>query len=232
MFQGADSSSISHSIHKLNDDYLIRAGDEISIKLYSRKGANLVEAIRTGVTNIQESTNSTSSPFIVSNTGMIIIPIIGLLKVEGMTESQLKSTLESKFQQDYIEPYVYLKVENRRVFLFKGNQGAIVTLNRTPTSIFEVIAKSGGIDRFMSSADIMIIRGDIKKPQIFKVDLQTFAGIQNSETTLQANDIVYIPEKKRKLFYAMQDLSSVIAVPLTIVSSVLTTVVLLVTVSK
>jgi polysaccharide biosynthesis/export protein len=228
LFQNADSTFI-----RLNDDYLIRSGDEISIKLYSRKGANLVEAIRTSVTNLQENgISAIATPFIVSNTGTMVIPIIGTLRVEGMTESQLKSTLENKFQQDYIEPFVYLKVENRRVFLFKGNIGAVIPLNRTPTSIFEVIAKSGGVDRFMSTSNIMIIRGDLKKPQVYHVDLQTFKGIQTSETILQANDIIYIPEKQRKLYYTMQDISTVAAVPLAIISGVLTTVVLLVTITK
>lgn len=233
MFESVDTSYISHSIHALNDDYLIRQGDEISIKLYSRKGANLVEAIRTNVTNIQESGNTTSSlPFVVSNTGTIFLPIAGSIKVDGMTESQLKATLEAKFQHDYIDPFVYLKVENRRVFLFKGNVGSVINLNRTPTSIFEVIAKSGGLDRFMSTSDIKIIRGDLKSPQVFNVDLKTFKGIQNSETILQSNDIVYIPEKNRNLVYTMQDIGSVITVPLSIMSGIITSVVLLVTVSK
>lgn len=232
MFESADTSFIRQSIHKLNDDYLIQQGDEISVKLYSRKGANLVEAIRTSVTNAQETGVGVSTPFIVSNSGTIYLPIVGLIKVEGMTESQLKSTLESKFQHDYIDPFVYIKIDNRRVFLFKGNTGAVISLNRTPTSIFEVIAKSGGLDRFMSTSDIKIIRGDMKNPQVFKVDLKTFKGIQNSETILQSNDIVYIPEKNRSLVYVMQDVGSVIAMPLSVFSTVLTTIVLLVTVSK
>lgn len=231
MFQKVDSSSISKSIHKLNEEYLIRPGDEINLKLYSRKGANLIEAIRTNVTNVQENTTNSTTPFIVSYSGMISLPIIGSLKVEGMTESQLKSTLEAKFATDYIDPFVYLKVDNRRVFLFKGNTGQVVTINRAPTSIFEVIAKSGGMDRFMSSSEIMIIRGNIQNPQVFNVNLKTFQGIQNSETILQANDIIYIPERNRKLYYTMQDLSSIISVPLAIASSILTTV-LLVTVTK
>lgn len=233
MFNHVDSSYLSSTINKLNDDYLIRAGDELTLKLYSRKGANLVEAIRTSVTNNQETVaNISNTPFVVSNTGYITFPIIGVLKVEGMTESQLKTILENKFQTDYIDPFVYLKIENRRVFLFKGNVGAVIPLNRTPTSIFEVIAKSGGLERHMSTSEILIIRGKLNKPTVYKVDLQTFKSIQNSETILQTNDIVYIPEKKRKLYHTMQDISPIISVPLAIMSTIISSVVLLVTISK
>ena len=125
-----------------------------------------------------------------------------------------------------------LKIENRRVFLFRSNAASVVNLNKTPTNIFEVIAKSGGLDRYSSSSDILIIRGDLKRPTIFKVNLRTFQGIQNSEIILQSKDIVYIPEKQRKLYNTMQDISPIVTTPLAILSGIISTVVLLVTVTK
>jgi len=233
MFNNVDSSFLSRSINKLNDEYLIKNGDEISVKLYSRKGANIVEAIKTNVTNVQDAGQMTSnSLFTVSNSGFLDLPIVGNLKVEGMTESQLKSILEKKFSADYIDPFVVLKVENRRVFLFKGNSGAVVPINRTPTSIFEVIAKSGGLDRHLSTSNVLIIRGNLKTPTVYQVDLKTFKSIQNSETILQSNDIVYIPEKNRKLYYTMQDITPVISVPLGILSTLMSSIVLIITLSK
>lgn len=234
MFQNAQTTQLSKAIDELNEDYLIKPGDEINIKLYSRKGAQLVEAIRTNVTNPQELNSATmgGSSFVVSNNGTIVLPILGELVVDSLTESELKQFLERKFEKDYIQPFVHLKVENRRVFLFKGNMASVVSLNRTPTSIIEVIAKSGGLDRHMSSSDIMIIRGDLKEPTVFKVNLQTFKDIKKSEIVLQSNDIVYIPEKKRNLYYSMQDLAPIISTPLAILSGIMSTVVLLVTISK
>jgi len=233
MFQNIQPDQINMKIDKLNNDYLIQTGDELTIKLYTRQGAQLIEAIKTSVTNQQESgQQGVQTTYIVSNEGKITLPIIGELTVKGFTESKLKDLLERKFEKDYIQPFVVLKVENRRVFLFKGSNGAVINLNRTPTSIFEVIAKSGGLDRHMSSADILIIRGDLKQPSIFKVNLQTFEGIQNSEIILQSKDIVYIPEKQRKLFNTMQDIGPVITTPLAVLSGILSSIVLLVTVTK
>lgn len=234
MFQDLNTKRISTAIDEMNNDYLIQPGDEISIKLYTRNGAQLIEAIKTSVTNTQEagSQSNLSSTYVVSNEGKITIPIIGELIVDSLTELRLKELLERKFEKDYIQPYIMLRVENRRIFLFKGNTGAIVNLNRTPTSIFEVIAKSGGLERHHSSADILIIRGDLKQPTIYKVNLQTFQGIRNSEIVLQSKDIVYIPEKRRKLYNTMQDIAPIVTTPLAILSGVLSTVVLLVTVTK
>ncbi|MBL7788341.1 MAG: polysaccharide biosynthesis/export family protein [Chitinophagales bacterium] len=233
MFQDANSMQISQAIDKLNSEYLIQPGDEITIKLYTRQGAQLIEAIRSSVTSSPEtSTQSGQAVYVVSNEGKIVLPLLGEMKVDKMTESKLKELLEKKFERDYIQPFVMLRIENRRVFLFKGNTAAVVNLNKTPTNIFEVIAKSGGLERQMSSSDILIIRGDLKKPTIYKVNLQTFQGIQNSEIILQSKDIVYIPEKQRKLYHAMNDITPIVTTPLLVLSGILSTVVLIVTVTK
>ena len=230
MFQDVDAMQISQAIDRLNNEYLIQPGDEITIKLYTRQGAQLIEAIRSSVVNSSEAGAQTA--YVVSNDGKILLPLLGELKVDKLTESKLKELLEKKFERDYIQPFVMLNIENRRVFLFKGNAAAVINLNKTPTNIFEVIAKSGGLERHISSSDILIIRGDLKRPTIFKVNLQTFQGIQNSEIILQSKDIVYIPEKQRKFYYILQDISPILTAPSLIFSSIISTVVLLVTLTK
>ena len=233
MFQDVDAMQISQAIDRLNNEYLIQPGDEITIKLYTRQGAQLIEAIRSSVVSSAETgTQGGQAVYVVSNDGKILLPLLGELKVDKLTESKLKELLEKKFERDYIQPFVMLNIENRRVFLFKGNAAAVINLNKTPTNIFEVIAKSGGLERHISSSDILIIRGDLKRPTIFKVNLQTFQGIQNSEIILQSKDIVYIPEKQRKFYYILQDISPILTAPSLIFSSIISTVVLLVTLTK
>ncbi len=233
MFNNIDSTSISHSINQLKNNYLIQPGDEISLKIFTRKGASLVEAIRTNVTTMQDNSfSNTGNVFVVSNDYQINLPILGLVTVQGMNESELKKMLESKFSQDYQEPFIQLNVENRRAFLFKGEQGGVIALNRTPTSIFEVIAKSGGLTRHLSTSDVLIIRGDMKKPQVYKLDLSTFKGIQTSELTIQSNDIIYIPERRRALYHAVQDISPLISLPLTALTSTVSVILLIVTITK
>jgi len=226
MFQDLNTRKISLAINELNSDYLIRPGDEISIKLFTRQGAQLIEAVKTTVTNTQEI-GQQSMTYVVSNQGIITLPILGELIVDSLTEPKLKDLLERKFEKNYIQPFVVLQVENRRVFLYKGNVANVINLNRTPTSIFEVIAKSGGLERHMNTSQIIIIRGDLKEPTIFKVNLQTFQGMRNSEIYLQSQDIVYIPETQRKLYNSVQDISPIVTAPLAILSGILFTVVLL-----
>lgn len=232
MFKDVDITTISNNIDQLKTDYLINNGDEISLKIYTRKGSTLVEPIITDLVNSSRIQTAESSNFLVSNDGIVNFPIIGKIKVSGLTENYLKNYLEKEFEKEYQSPFVVLKVENRRAFVFKGSHGLVIPLNRTPTSIFEVLAKAGGLDRNLKSSEILVIRGDIKTPTIYKVNLSTFEGIKTSEIMIQSNDIVYVQERQRPVYYALQDIAPIVTLPLAVISSTLSTIFLIVTLSK
>jgi polysaccharide export outer membrane protein len=232
MFQNFDSTAIETKITSLTKDYLIQPGDELYIKINTRDGIGLIDqTITSGASNGQVMINQTNI-FIVSNEGIVDLPIFGKLKVVGMKEIDLKAKLENMGASLYNNPYVLLRVQNRRAFLFKGTQAAVIPLNTTPTNIFEVLAKSGGLDRHMKSYDIQIIRGNLQNPKIYKVDLSTMQGIKNSELLIQSNDIVYVKERRRPVYYALSDVAPIITVPLSIVATTISTIFLIITVSK
>ena len=236
MFKDIESNKLPDKINSLTKEYKIQKGDEISLKVYTRDGMILIDPIRVKSIGANEQNQNNqqimNTFFIVNNEGFVDFPIVGKKKVDGYNEEELRQILKKEFDIIYNNPFVYLRVENRRAIVFKGTEGMIVTLNRTPTNIFEVLAKSGGIDRHMKSYDIQLIRGDLKNPDIYKIDLSTLKGIQNSELLVQSNDIIYVKERRRPLYYAMNDIAPVITVPLAIISSVTTTILLFITINK
>jgi polysaccharide export outer membrane protein len=233
MFGEPNTDVIAKKIDSAKKDYIIQPGDELNIKFFTRDGASLIEPIKSEFQKNQDVNSSSSEiVYIVDNFGNVNIPLLGKIKASGMTENNLKRELENQFSEDYNSPYVVLSVTNRRAFIFKGTQAGVVTLNKTPMSIFELIAKSGGLDRHLNSSNILLVRGNPKSPTIYKLDLSTFKGIQNSETIIQPNDIVYITENKRKAYHALQDIAPIVTLPLSIISSILTTVVIIITLRR
>jgi polysaccharide export outer membrane protein len=196
----------------------------------------LIDPIRSnaigGTDASQSNMQIMNTTFVVNNEGIVELPIVGKKKVDGYNEEELRQILKKEFDNIYNNPFLYLKVENRRAIVFKGTEGMIIPLNRTPTNIFEVLAKSGGIDRHMKSYDIQLIRGNLKNPDVYKVDLSTLQGIQNSELLVQSNDIIYVQERRRPVFYAMSDVAPIVTVPLSIISSITTTILLFITINK
>lgn len=236
MFKDIDSNKLPDKINTLTKEYKIQKGDEISLKIYTRNGMSLIDPIKPsnsiGNDISQSNAQIMNATFVVNNEGIVEFPVVGKKKVDGYNEDELRQLLKKEFDLIYNNPFLFLRVENRRAILFKGTQGMIVPLNKTPTNIFEVLAKSGGIDRHLKSYDIQLVRGDLKNPDIYKIDLSTLKGIHNSELLVQSNDIIYIQERRRPLYYAMTDVAPIITLPLTVVSSIATTILLFITINK
>lgn len=235
MFKNIDSTQLASTLSRLEEDYKIKIGDELFIKIFTGKGAQLIEP-RTPDLNTSAGGGANMQfnnlTFMVENDGYAELPMLGKRKVEGMSENDLKDILTKEYEKYYQNPYLFIRVENRRAFVFKGSLGQIINLNRTPTNIFEVLAKSGGFDRNYKAHNIKIIRGNLRNPEIFNLDLSTMKGISNAELMVQSNDIIYLEERRRPVYYALSEASTIISLPLAIISSTLSTIFLITVLNK
>ncbi|MEX0636757.1 MAG: hypothetical protein WD135_08310, partial [Ferruginibacter sp.] len=99
----------------------------------------------------------------------------------------------------YNKPFVLLEVTNRRVIIFPGSEGAakVVSLEYDNTTFMEGLAAAGGISKDGKAYKVKLIRGDLKKPDVYLIDLSTIEGVKQADLVLQANDIIYVETKLR-----------------------------------
>lgn len=182
------------------DQYLIQPKDELTVRVYARDGFKLVDVVNNtaGVIPI-----SSSVTYVVDNEGFVRLPIIGEIFVKGYTEKELQRIIAEKLSGLFVDPFVIVKIENRRVLVFKNSNAVVVPLNNSPTNLLEVIAKSGGLNANSKAYNIKVIRGDFKNPQVILVDLSTIEGLRKADLIVQSNDIVYIEEKRQNLATAI-----------------------------
>ncbi len=201
------------------DEYVIQKGDQFTLSVYSRDGFRLIDIL--GSRNFNGQGASTGGGlFLVDNEGFAKLPIIGEFYVNGYTESELERILEEKYSNLFVDPYVILTVSNRRVFVFKGSSAAVVSLNESPTNLFEVIARSGGIGNDLKAYKIKVIRGDLKNPQITLIDLSSLEGMRNADLIVQSNDIIYIEPRRRIISDALREISPILAWTSTILTTI------------
>lgn len=230
MFKQKDYQYFEFATKQLNE-YTIESGNQLSVQVYSRDGFKLIDVLGGGESSGGGAGNTSSASgvtYLVNNEGYAKLPILGEFYVKGYSHKELETILAQKFSSLIVDPYVVVKVVNRRVFLFKGQSGGVVMLNETPTSLIEVLAKSGGLDRTVKSYNIKIIRGDLKNPQIQQVDLSTLDGLRKAELTLQPDDIIYVSDRKRVVRDALLEAAPIFSA----VSLVTTTIVLIRTLGK
>lgn len=201
--------------------YIIQSGDELTVQIYSRDGFALIDII--GGVGGKEG----SSTYLVDKDGFARIPVLGDFYVKGYTESELERVLAEKFAGLFVDPFVIIKVVNRRVILFRGSTASVIALNRTPTSLFEVLATAGGLTGQLKAYKIKIIRGDLNNPEVHLVDLSTLEGVRKTDLIVQGNDIIYIEERRNYI----NDVLGVIFPYITSITSIATLITLATTLS-
>ena len=176
--------------------YHIAPNDQLSFKIFSNDGFKMID-FTSIASNTQNYVQSLS--YKVEFDGTIKLPLIGRTKLQGMTVREAESFLEDKYSAFYNKPYVLMDVTNRRVIIFPGSEGAakVVQLSNENTTLLEALAQAGGIASSGKAYKVKLIRGDLKKPDVYLIDLSTLDGMKHADLVIQANDIIYIEPQIR-----------------------------------
>ena len=183
------------------DEHKISFGDRFSFSFSTNNGEKIIFGA-SGISNPSSLTASNTpiqqQDYLVQQDGTAELPLIGTLKVAGMSTRALEDQLENLLEKDYLEPFVQIKITNQRVLIFPGkNSAQVITLQNTNTSLIEVIALANGIREDGRANSIKLMRKKDNKRLIYKIDLSTIEGMKYGEMLVQSNDYIYIDSKPR-----------------------------------
>lgn len=176
-------------------EYILSPNDEFSFMIYTLDGERLIEYTQ----GSQNTQNRQGSSYAVQLDGTVKLPIVRETKLSGMTEREAEKYLEDMYSEFLNQPFVQIRVNNKRVIIFPGGDGGnakVVNLIYNQTSLFEALALAGGISDGRANK-IKLIRGDLKNPQVYKIDLSTLEGIKEANLTIQANDIIIVEPRAK-----------------------------------
>ena len=179
--------------------YKIAVDDEVAIQMYSNDGYSIIQLTiggaggRNGGAVGNGNRGADGNSYKVRTDSTIKVPLIGRIKVAGLSLAEVEAKIESKLVNQFNSPFVICRISNRRVYLFQGGyNSSIVELQNENTTLFEILAGSGGIYQEGNASRIKLIRGDLKNPDIYLVDLSTIDGMKTANLNLMAGDIIYI----------------------------------------
>jgi len=169
-------------------EYKIGLNDQLEISVNPNKGAAMIDAA-TAVNLVSQTIN-----VIVEFDGTIKLPVLGRIAIKDLTAREAELLLEERFSLFYVDPFVNVKLTNKRVIIFPGSPGTarVMNLANQNTTLTEAIALAGGIPSSGKSHRIKLIRGDIANPQVYLIDLSTIEGMKEGDIVLQGNDIIYV----------------------------------------
>ncbi len=200
---GHDFKYSEFSQDQAMQEYKLAPFDKITFHLSTNNGENLINPVTStggtigGATGGTTAIGGSGASYTIEYDGTVKLPVFGRVKLSGYTTREAEKLLEDMYSKYYNNPFVQIEVSNMRVIIFgKGTVGAasVITLANPNTTLFEAIASSGGIEGG-KAYNIKLIRGDLKNPQVFLIDLSTLEGMKKANLILQANDIIIIKPK-------------------------------------
>ncbi|MBS1490458.1 MAG: polysaccharide biosynthesis/export family protein [Bacteroidetes bacterium] len=151
---------------------------------------------------------------LVDESGNIPIPVVGKVKVAGLTIFQTQDTLQ-KIVKSYLEaPIVKVRLLNYRITILGEvlKEGSI-TLNNNRVSLPEALGLAGGINDFADRSRVKIIRQEGDKAEVYYVNLLSEDFIKSPHYYVHQNDVIIIPPLKQRPYrlYFSQNLAMVLS---------------------
>lgn len=254
-----DSTKMRLAVNRSERNYVIQANDYLEVLVNTNKGERILDpngelqfGMPTGTQLSRSSStanpmagarvparslgqrsgaNTGDSEFLVYADGTAVLPMVGRIKVGGLSLLQADSMLATRFNEFYKDAFVMTRVTNNRVIVLGATGGQVIMLNNDNMNLLEVLALAGGLDggslsrvnstfyRNGGRADnIRIIRGNLKNPQVQQINLSTLDGMRRASLQVEPNDVIYVEPLRRPFLDALTD-----AAPILSLSSLLTT---------
>ncbi|HRG52904.1 MAG TPA: polysaccharide biosynthesis/export family protein [Bacteroidia bacterium] len=195
-------------------EYRISPNDIIEFSLYSNDGFKLVDLTSLNTNNSTGFRIANGTEYLVEPTGEVKLPVLGKIKITGLTIREAQSLLEEKYASYYIRPYVMMRVINKRVIVFPGSAGdaKVIPLLNNNTTLIEGIALAGGLADDGKAKMIKLIREKKGEHEVYLIDLSVVEGIKQASMVLQANDIIYVEPRRKYAIRFLQEAAPVISV--------------------
>lgn len=175
---------------------VIEYGDELNILITAEEK----EAV--AYFNAQGGTTPGQAGFKVDPMGYLQFPVIGKVKVLGLTERQLTETLVQMIGKYVKEPLIDVRFKTFRVTVLGEVKGpGTYELDMQRTNIFQALAKAGDLPNTAKRSDIQLYRDYNGERAVIKFDLRKKDVLYNPEIfELRHNDVIYVKPFKRQLF--------------------------------
>ena len=165
---------------------------------------NLTVASNAGIavsTSSYVTTQPVLQPYLVDNEGNINFPVLGELKLGGLTKREAEQLIIDKLKPYMKEtPIVTVRMVNYKISVIgEVTRPGTFTISNEKVNLLEALAMAGDMTLYGLRDNVKLIREDANgKQQIVTLDLNKAETILSPYYWLQQNDIVYVTPNKAK----------------------------------
>lgn len=160
------------------------------------------QVAETAALQSRATTQASLMPYLVSNEGTIDFPVLGTLRVVGMTKNECETMIREKLSP-YIKgeiPVVTVRMPNFKISVIgEVNRPGQFTISNEKVNILEALALAGDMTIYGVRDNVRIIRENAQGKRVYyKLNLNDPSVIDSPYYQLQQNDIVVVSPNKTK----------------------------------
>ncbi|RIV46039.1 polysaccharide biosynthesis/export family protein [Flagellimonas pelagia] len=166
--------------------------------------------------------------YLVDKNGEIDFPVIGKIKIAGLSPSETQKLLEEKLSDYLVNPIINIRIKNFTVTILGAvNKPGTYPVNGEQITIMEALGLAGDINIKGRRDNIMVIR-DFDGTKVYnRINLNQKDALKSPVYYLTQNDVVYVEPNKSGKTQSSFDQRTSIAV--SILSVLITSTVILLT---
>jgi len=200
-----DLKASKYTEEKINNYSVLRIqpGDIIGVNVngVNQEAASVFNTniMRVNGNNLDNTTSNPVFGYKVNTAGEVQLPLIGNMKVSGLSTDELAKQLSTD-----LLPYLKSPIVNVRILNFKISVlGDVLrpdayTITNDHININEALSLAGDLNITAKRKNVLLIREENGKRQYFTIDLTTKELFNSPYYYLKNNDILYVEPDKTK----------------------------------
>lgn len=137
--------------------------------------------------------------YLVDTFGDIDYPVLGKIKLQGLTRVEAKELLLERLREYLVAPVVDVRFMNYRItILGEVNQPGTYVFNNEVVTFFEVLSRAGDFGQYANREDVLIVRRNSGEVRSKRLNLLTPEIFESEYFYLAQNDVIYVEPLKIK----------------------------------
>lgn len=163
-------------------------------------GSQIIQGATGVKMNSVNTSAETGGGYLVDKEGTINFPVLGNIKVEGMTLNQLKDILKSKLDKYLQDPIINVRLLNYKItVLGEVLRPSTYSIPSERITAVDAIGMAGDLTIYGKRENVLLIREENGQRKFIRLNLNSSKIFESPYYYLKQNDIIYIEPNKSKI---------------------------------
>ncbi|WP_316839628.1 polysaccharide biosynthesis/export family protein [Pedobacter gandavensis] len=191
-------SNVSQDQIRNAPELKLQKNDQLNISLTSLNTEYNVLFASANSNNNKPAINSKGG-FRINNEGNIALPLIGEVKVEGLSLEEAQALITQVLRKQIKDPYVDLQLVNFKITVIgEVNQPASLNVPGEQINLLEALGMAGDMTVYGKRENVLVIREENGVRNMTRLNLNDKNIYDSPYFHLKQNDIVYVEPDKSK----------------------------------